>query len=151
MTRNLSEPTVYSQVATQGSQGRQLARRPPGPATYEIKVFSDTQTLSIGDGQFVFAIPDELDRRRLANAHAFVSTVSSSGKPTVMIRNITQAQDMLSTAITIDVSAFTSFTASVPPVVDTSVNRVDGHDLIAIDVDAAGTGAKGLGVMLRFY
>lgn len=151
MSRNLSEPSLYSQVAAQGFRGRQLARRPPSPATYEIKVFSDDQELSTGNGAFVFAIPDELDRRRLADANAFVSTVSSSGTPTVMIRNITQAVDMLSTSITIDVSEFTSFTAAVQPVVDTSVNMVDGHDLIAIDVDVAGTGTKGLGVILRFY
>lgn len=119
---------------------------PVGPV-YEIKVFGDTQGVTTGDGKFVLAMPRAA---RLGSAHAFVTTVSSSGAPTVQIRNVTQAQDMLTTKVTIDASETTSFTAATPPVVNATNALVDLGDLIAIDVDVAGTGAKGLGVILTF-
>ena len=53
---------------------------------------------------------------------------------------------MLTTKITIDASEFTSYTAAAAPVIDTGNDDVATGDLIAVDVDVAGTGAKGLGV-----
>ena len=50
----------------------------------------------------------------------------------------------------IDVSEFTSYSAAVPPVIDGANDDVTSGDLIAVDVDVAGTGAKGLGVVLTF-
>ena len=67
----------------------------------------------------------------------------------IQIRNVTQTADMLSTRITIDASEFTSYTAAAA-VIDTGNDDVATGDLIAVDVDVAGTGAKGLGVILRF-
>ncbi len=118
---------------------------------FEIKVTADDgDPLATGDGQFIFAIPSDLDKANLVEAQAYVTTVSSSGLPTVQIRNVTQAADMLSTKITIDASEFTSYTAATPSVVDTANDDVATGDLVAIDVDVAGTGAKGLGVILVF-
>ena len=57
---------------------------------------------------------------------------------------------MLSTEITIDVSEFTSYTAATPPVIDTGHDGVATGDILRIDVDVAGTGAKGLIVVLTF-
>ncbi len=57
---------------------------------------------------------------------------------------------MLSTSITIDASEFTSYSAATAPVINTSFDDVATGDRIAIDVDVAGTGTKGLGVILRF-
>jgi hypothetical protein len=54
----------------------------------------------------------------------------------------------LSTPITIDQSEQTSYTAAVSSVVDSAHRVVSTGDLIAVDVTAAGTGAKGLGVIL---
>ena len=116
----------------------------------QIKVIADTATLATGDGQAIFCIPASLGGCDLTAAHAFVTTVSSSGLPTVQIRNITQTADMLTTKITIDASEFTSYTAATAPVIDTGNDDVATGDLIAIDVDVAGTGAKGLGVILTF-
>ncbi len=121
-----------------------------GPVLYEIKVISDTATLTTGDAQMVFAIPKDLNGANLVDAQAFVTTVSSSGLPTVQIRNATQTADMLTTKVSIDVSEFTSYTAATPRVIDASNDDVATGDLIAIDVDVAGTGAKGLGVILAF-
>ena len=86
----------------------------------------------------------------LVKAHAMVSTVSSSGTPTIQIRNVTDSVDMLSTRITIDASEYTSYTAATAPVIDTTKDDVATGDRIAIDVDVAGTGAKGLTIYLAF-
>ena len=115
-----------------------------------IKVFSDTQTVTTGDGKFIFACSNDMDGMNLVDADAYVTTVSSSGTPTVQIRNITQTSDMLTTKITIDASEFTSYTATTAPVIDTGNDDVAVANLIAVDVDVAGTGAKGLGVILTF-
>ena len=116
----------------------------------ELKVIDDTTTLTTGDGKVIVCIPSALGGCDLTGAHAFVSTVSSSGTPTIQIRNVTQTADMLSTRITIDASEFTSYSAAAAPVIDTSNDDVASGDLIAVDVDVAGTGAKGLGVILTF-
>lgn len=122
----------------------------PNPAQFDIKIFADDGTLSTGDGKFIFAIPSDLNGANLISAQAYVTTVSSSGTPTVQIRNVTDAVDMLSTRITIDASEYTSYTAAAASVVDTAHDDVATGDRIAIDVDVAGTGAKGLGVILEF-
>ncbi len=116
----------------------------------EVKVIDDATVLTTGDGKLIFCIPLALNGFDLTAIAGFVTTVSSSGLPTVQIRNVTQAADMLTTKITIDVSEFTSYTAAAPPVIDTGNDDVATGDLIAVDVDVAGTGAKGLGVILTF-
>ncbi len=120
-----------------------------GPERFEIKVIQDSATLGTGDGQLIFMIPRELNGSNLVEAQAFVTTVSSSGDPLIQIRNVTQTADMLSTRIKIDAGEFTSYTAA-QRVIDASNDDVATGDLIAIDVDTAGTGAKGLGVVLEF-
>lgn len=106
--------------------------------------------LTTGDGKAYFFISPELNGYNLVDADAAVTTVSSSGTPTVQIHNVTQAADMLSTPITIDASEKTSYTAATPPVVDTGNDDVATGDELRIDVDVAGTGAKGLTVILSF-
>jgi hypothetical protein len=117
---------------------------------FELKVMDDTTVLTTGDGKIIFCIPSEYTGLDLTNAQAFVTTVSSSGTPTIQIRNVTDSVDMLSTKITIDASEFTSYTAATPAVIDTTKDDVVTGDLLAVDVDVAGTGAKGLGVILTF-
>lgn len=120
---------------------------------YNIKVTGDRTIdlpVATGDGQFIFMIGKFLDGARLLWIEAYVSTVSSSGDPTVQIRNITQAHDMLSTKCSIDASEFTSRTAATPFVISAANAIVAAGDLIAIDIDVAGTGTKGLGVVLNF-
>lgn len=123
---------------------------PAGVGGFEIKVFADDTAVQTGDSAFVMCVPDDLDNARLTNVAAFVTTVSTSGAPTVQLRSITNAVDMLSTRITIDVSEFTSYTAAAPAVINVANSEVSTGDLIAVDVDVAGTGTTGLGVMLLF-
>lgn len=117
---------------------------------FVIKVFHDTEVVTTGNGKFIFAIPEDIGGANLVVAEAFVTTVSSSGFLTIQIRNVSQAADMLTERIRVDQSEFTSYTASQVPVIDTANDDVATGDLIAVDVDAAGTLAYGLGVILGF-
>jgi len=119
---------------------------------FTIKATSDGLPLSTGDGKIIFPVDESLDGLSLAEAHAAVSTVSSSGTPTVQLRRIRAGSpvDMLSTPITIDVSEKFSYTAAVPAVINAANDDVLTGDEIAVDVDVAGTGAAGLSVLLTF-
>jgi len=106
--------------------------------------------LTVADGIDYMVIPYELNGMNLVSAHAAVDTASSSETPTIQLRNVTDSADMLSTRITIDVNEHNSYTATIPPVIDTSHDDVATGDRIAIDVDVKGTGTKGLVVILVF-
>ena len=121
-----------------------------GKRVIQVKVIDDATTLTTGDGKVIFLVPQELNGYNLVGANAFVTTVSSSGTPTVQIRNVTDAVDMLSTRITIDASEYTSYTAAAAAVVNATYDDVATGDRLAVDVDVAGTGAKGLGIVLTF-
>ena len=113
----------------------------------EIKVLDDTTLLTTGDGKISIFIPASLNGFNLVDADAAISAVSSSGAPTIQLRNVTDSVDMLSTRITIDANEKTSWTAATPPVIDTSHDDVATGGEIAVDIDVAGTGAKGLTVI----
>jgi hypothetical protein len=118
--------------------------------TIEMKVISDVTALLTGD-LLTFCIPSDFGGMNLIDADAYVTTVSSSGLPTVQIKNVTQGNvNMLTTPITIDVGETTSYTAATPPVIDTANDDVATGDLVTVNVPTNGTGAKGLGVILRF-
>lgn len=119
----------------------------PIPVRYEIKVFADDVVVSTGNGKFIFPVTYP---GKLIDVYAYVTTESSSGKPTVQIRNYTQAVDMLTTKITIDANEFSSRTAATPPEINATNALVVEDDQIGIDVDVSGTGAMGLGVILTF-
>lgn len=125
--------------------GSDLAKR-----VIQVKVIDDATTLTTGDGKVIFLVPQELNGYNLTGAHGFVTTVSSSGTPTIQIRNVTDSVDMLSTRITIDANEYTSYTAAAAAVVDATYDDVATGDRLAVDVDVAGTGAKGLGIVLTF-
>jgi hypothetical protein len=131
-----------------------LVGEDPIPILVERKVFSDTATVATGDGKFGWAVTRDVGDAYLLEADAFVTTVSSSGAPTIQIRNSTRGVDLLSTKITIDASEFTSYTATTPAVVDDTgtppKSFVQVGDILWVDVDVAGSGAKGLGVYLLF-
>jgi hypothetical protein len=121
-----------------------------GQAIFEIKVFEEPLTVTVGDGAFIFEIPEDLDDAILTKCEAWITTVSSSGIVQVQLRNVTTGFDMLTTKISIDVGEKNSKDAATQPVIDTARDDVNWGDHIAIDVDAAGVGAKGLGLILYF-
>jgi len=120
----------------------------PVPVVFHIKVFTDTTSVAVGDSAREFFVARDMNASRIMEAHAGVTTVSTSGIVTVQLRNVTQGITLLSTAITIDANEYTSYTAATPSVC--LLQMVLVGDKIAIDVTVAGTGAKGLEMILTF-
>lgn len=113
------------------------------------RVVPKTIPVSAGDDQDDIPIPEELDGYRIVAAHAAVNKPSTSGLPTIQLRNVDAGNvDILSTRITIDVNERTSYTAAAQPVVNTSNNQVSTGNRIAVDVDVNGTGTEGLTILL---
>lgn len=106
--------------------------------------------LTTGDGKAYFRVPSTLNGMNLISVAAAVTTVSSSGIPTVQISNATDAVDMLSTKLTIDASETDSSTAATAAVIDAAHDDVATGDMLRIDIDVAGTGTKGLIVEMQF-
>lgn len=113
------------------------------------KVFDDATAVTTGDGKVIFSVPPDLNGMNLVSVFASVSTVSSSGNPTVSIENLTDTTVMLSTLLTIDATEYDSSTATAA-VIDTDHDDVATGDRLEINVDTAGTGTKGLFVVLGF-
>ncbi len=108
--------------------------------------------ITTGEGKAYFRVPVTLNGYNLTSVAASVDTVSSSGIPTIGIRRKRAGSDveMLSTLLTIDASETDSSTAAAAAVIDTSNDDVATADRIYIDIDVAGTGAKGLLVEMNF-
>jgi len=113
---------------------------------FPVKVYGETVTLTTGTGKAIIMVPAEFDGWHLSSVEAFVSTVSSSGKPTIMLKNLATGLNMLSVALTIDVGEKNSYEALTPHVVNGANAVVATGQLLSIDITTAGTGAKGLGV-----
>lgn len=141
-------------VLPAGANSRYRANGPdPIHVLVHLRVFSDATVVSAGNDKRRFVVTDDLGGTFLRSAHATVSTAGSSAT-TVQVHNLTTADDLLSTVTTIDSGDTTSYDATTPHVVDDSgdpqVNYITRGDVLRVDVDSAGTGAKGLEVLLEF-
>ncbi len=105
----------------------------------EIQVAcSDLSTaLTTGSSKAYFRAPRAFT---LASVRASLLTASSSGLPTINVRK--NNTTIFTTKVTIDANEKTSVTAATPHILSTTAIADD--DLIEIDIDVAGTGAKGL-------
>ena len=118
--------------------------------TLIIKCVADGIGPTVGNGITHVTIPSPLNTRKLQNAEAHVYTVGTGGSiTTVQLHNLTDAVDMLSTAITIDLNEKDSSTAATPHVIGAS-NTVATGDVIRIDVDAVATNTLGLELRMVF-
>ncbi len=128
-----------------------LAGSEYGVEVVEIMFTDMTNALTTGDGKAGYVVPAKLNGWNLIRANAALLVAqSSSGTPTIQVRNATDSVDMLSTRITIDANEWDSYAAATPAVVDAAHDDVATGDRILIDVDVAGTGAKGCIVILEF-
>ena len=114
-----------------------------------LKALPDTLEIYVGDGITRMVVPSTLDGLSLNSIAAHVFTVGSSGTITVMLHNETDAVDMLTTVISIEVLESDSSTSGTPPVISSS-NTVATADVLRFDVDSISSGAKGLEVRMTF-
>jgi len=108
--------------------------------------------LDTGDNQARFHVPADLNGMNLVVCHAFHTTAGAGGSPSlIQVRNVTQAADMLSTRIMIDVGETDSTTAATAYVINAAEDDVATNDIIAIDYDQRPTTSPlGLVVTLGF-
>ena len=124
--------------------------------TVIIKVLPDAIPTYVGNGIASITIPLALNGLVLSatagDLGAHVYTAGSGSVTTVMIHNLTDGVDMLSTPITIDSGETDSSTAATAPVVDGSNNEVATADVLRFDIDAvaSGTAANGLEIRMQF-
>jgi len=114
---------------------------------WPIKLMDDLTTLTTGDDKLILPVPRALDGARIIYVEGYVSTVSSSGAITIAIR--INSTDLFSTNLTIDASEKNSKDAATPAVISPVITILRWGDEIHFDCDGAGTGAKGLTVILN--
>lgn len=150
------ELAIASEVTTGTDATRAVTPDALAGSNYGVRIVGilvsdpNGDAITTGDSKAYFRVPVQLNGFNLVGVAASLTTVSSSGVPTVQLRNSTQAVDMLTTKITIDASETDSNTAAIPAVIDTANDDVATGDQIHVDIDVAGTGAKGLYVELQF-
>lgn len=109
--------------------------------------------VTTGDGKWFFTVPAHLNGVNIVSVHASVpGSPSSSGAVTVQLARVRSGTpaDMLSTAVTIDATESSSYTAATPPVINASYDDLATGDFLRVDVDGAGSGAKGLQVIIDY-
>jgi hypothetical protein len=124
-----------------------------GTRYVQMIVADFTADIAEGDGKFYLHIPAGLNGMDLVEVHAKVITVGDGSTVSVMVHNLTDTTDMLSTAVTIDDGELDSKDAAAAVAIDTGEDDVVTNDVLRIDVDGNGgdtTVAKGLIVTLGF-
>ena len=112
------------------------------PLEHILLVIGDeTTNITTGTAKFTFRMPYTFT---LTEVRASLATASTSGAPVLDINE--GGTTILSTKLTIDQDEKTSQTAATPAVISDTALADDAE--ITIDIDTAGTGAKGLKVML---
>jgi len=123
----------------------------PLTRSVQIVVFDFTTNVATGDGKAYFVVPDELTGMNLVRIAATVITAGVTNSTTIGIRNVTDAQEMLSADMAIETTETSTRTSATPGTIDTAHDDVATGDVLAIDVDAVSTTApKGLIVELVF-
>ena len=100
-------------------------------------------------GDILFNIGPLLAGMNLVSAEAVVATAGTTGTLDIMIRNKTQAADMLSAVIQVASAAILSDNGET---INTAEDDVILNDQIAVDIDVihSGTASKGLTIILGF-
>lgn len=111
-------------------------------APLAVAVTDEITALETATAAITFQIPDDFT---LVSVFASLTEESSSGAVQVDL-NLTGTGTIFSTPITIDVSELSSLTAATPPVLSTTA--FSQGDEITVDIDSAGTGAKGLKIYM---
>ena len=106
-----------------------------------VAVSDETTAITTGTAKVTFRMPHAMT---LTEVRASLSASSSSGNPAIDVNE--GGVSIFSTTLTIDSGEKTSTTAATPAVISDASLADDAE--ITIDIDTAGTGAKGLKVYL---
>ena len=110
-----------------------------------VAISDEVTTITTGTAKVTFRMPAAVTLTAgNGGIRISLNTVSSSGLVTVDVNE--EGVTILSTKVTIDVSEKTSLTAAAPVVIS-DVSLADDAE-ITVDIDVAGTGAKGLKLTL---
>ena len=151
-----AEASIASEVTTGTDAARYVSPDSLAGSNYgieyiQVPLFAPATDSSTGDGKAYFHIPPKLNGWNLVYVHAFNVTAGTTNTTDIQIHNVTDAQDMLSTKITIDSTEVGSDTAATPAVINATYKDVATNDRLRIDVDAVHTTAgKGTIVTLGF-
>ena len=122
--------------------------------TVVLHIYDPSSALEAGEEKIIFPIPATLDGMNLVGLGGHLATAATSGVVAVQVRNITSGVDMLSEARKLEWDATEKNTkdasASSVAVINTANDGVSEGDEVAVDIDAIGSGAKGLWVWLAF-
>lgn len=146
-TNTVAETTAASGVTVDGCLIKDGIAK--GEKAVVIQVEDGGTNLSTGDGKAYITIPSQLTGYNLTAVHARVITAPTGAALSIMIHNLTDAQDMLSTALTIDATETGSDTAATAAVIDTTKDDVVTNDCIRIDIDQVGSTVAGKGLIIR--
>lgn len=154
MTRAVYEEGYSKEDARLGHRASQLERRPfaGGAAVYQIEVFEPDKIVTVADEHFEWEIPEDLHECTLIKVDAYLTTASSSGTVQVQLTRLDQgddgdATDILSTKIGIEVGEVNLKESATQPVIADEEHEYRWGDHIRVDVDNAGSGAYGLGLI----
>lgn len=146
-TDTISETTATSGVTIDGCLIKDGIAW--GEKSIIIQVEDGGTNLSTGDGKAYITIPSQLNGTNLTSVHARVITAPTNAAISIMVHNLTDTSDMLSTALTIDATETGSDTAATPAVIDTAEDDVVTNDCIRIDIDQVGSTLPGAGLIIR--
>jgi hypothetical protein len=157
---SLAQTTTYKLPSTDPTAGQLLSASAPSSGVVTLSwatdaggtagtvvaqllaaVSDETTTITTGTAKLTFRMPFAMT---LTGVRASLSTASSSGVVTVDINEASVS--ILSTKLSVDSGEKTSTTAATPAVISDTALADDAE--ITIDIDAAGTGAKGLKILL---
>lgn len=118
-----------------------------GGRTVQVVAFDFGTDVTTGDGKFYFLVDARLAGMNIVDVRSHNVVAGVTGQCDVQLRNVTAAQDILSTKLVI---ATTAILDDGNAVIDTAQDDLTLDDRIAIDVDAihSGTAPKGLIVVI---
>ena len=114
-------------------------------AAIQIVLGDETTAITTGTAKYTFRMPYAMTLAAgNAGIRASLATASTSGLPTFDINE--GGASILTTTVTIDANETTSLTAATPVIISDTALADDAE--ITIDIDTAGTGAKGAKIWL---
>jgi len=125
-------------LSYQRKDGTPLVAAASTPCDFMVAISDETTAITIGAGKLTFRATRAMT---ITKIKASLSTSSSSGNPAFDVNK--NGVSVFSTTLTIDSGEKTSETAATAAVLSGGSLSIAADDEITIDIDTAGTGAKG--------